>query len=208
MGALVNQPSQRRRQRGNELIEFALVATLLLPLLFGTVVVGLNLGRSIQVTQVSRDAGHMYARNVDFSAPANQALIERLAQGLDIHATGGSGVVILSTVTFIGQAQCTAAGLSSGACANLNYPVIINRIVIGNSSARSSAFGAPNPELIDGSGNVDDYMTNTSARADGFNSVLALQPGDLAYVSEVFASSSSYGMPGYQTTGVYCRTVF
>jgi hypothetical protein len=57
---LVKQPSpRRRRQRGNELIEFALVATLLLPLLFGTVVVGLNLGRSIQVTQVSRDTGHM-----------------------------------------------------------------------------------------------------------------------------------------------------
>ena len=205
----MDKPSpRRRRQRGNELIEFALVTTLLLPLLFGTVVIGLNLGRSIQVTQVSRDAGHMYSRSVDFSEPANQALIERLAQGLDIHVTGGGGVVILSTVTFIGDNECDAAGLVGGACTNRDYPVMIQRIVVGNSAARSSAFGTPNPELLDSKGNVANYMTNTSARADGFMSVLALQPGDLAYVSEVFAPSSDFGMPGYETTGVYCRTVF
>ncbi len=199
---------RRRRQRGNELIEFALVSALLLPLLFGTVVVGLNLGRSIQVTQVSRDAGHMYSRDVDFSLPANQALIERLAQGLNIRTTGGSGVVILSTVMFVGQAQCTAAGLSSSACANLNHPVVINRIVIGNAAARASSVGTPNPELISSSGNVSNHLTNTSARAGAFNSVLALQPGEIAYVSEAFTPSSDFGMPGFKTTGVYCRTVF
>jgi hypothetical protein len=199
---------RRRRQRGNELIEFALVATFLLPLLFGTVVVGLNLARSIQVTQVSRDSGHMYSRSVDFSDANNQRIIERLAQGLNIRITGGSGVVILSTVTYVGTAQCAAAGLVGGACTNLNYPVITNRIVIGNASARPSAFGTPSPELIGGDGDVANYMTNTSARADGFSSVLALQPGDIAYVSEVFVPSTDYGMPGYETTGVYCRTVF
>ncbi|HSW49962.1 MAG TPA: TadE/TadG family type IV pilus assembly protein, partial [Bryobacteraceae bacterium] len=115
MKAAVSQ-KRRRRQRGTELIEFALVATFLLPLLFGTVVMGLNLNRSIQVTQVSRDAGHMYSRSVDFSDPANQAIIVRLAQGLGIQAAGGGGVVILSTVTYIGTAQCAAGGLSSGAC--------------------------------------------------------------------------------------------
>ncbi|MFB3777599.1 MAG: TadE family protein [Bryobacteraceae bacterium] len=199
---------RRRRQRGTELIEFALVATFLLPLLFGTVVMGLNLHRSIQVTQLSRDSGHMYSRSVDFSDPANQAILVRLAQGLGIQSAGGSGVVILSTVTYIGTAQCAAAGLSSGACTNLNYPVITNRIVIGNASARSSAFGTPNPELIGSKGDVSNYLTNTSARADGFSSVLAMQPGDLAYVSEVYVPSSDYGMPGFEMTGVYCRTVF
>ena len=199
---------RRRRQRGTELIEFALVATFLLPLLFGTVVVGLNLSRSIQVTQVSRDAGHMYSRNVDFSDPANKAIVERLAQGLNIHVTGGTGVVILSTIEFIGTAQCTAGGLTSGQCTNLNYPVITNRIVIGAAGARASSFGTPNPELIGANGNVSNYLTNTSARANGFTSVLAMQAGDIAYVSEVYVPSSDYGLPGYQTTGVYCRTVF
>ena len=198
----------RGRQRGSEMIEFALVVSFLLPFLFGTVVVGLNLGRSIQVTQVSRDAGHMYSRSVDFSEPANQNLIERLAQGLDIHVTGGTGVVILSTVMFIGQAQCDAASLSASACTNLNQPVFINRIVVGNASTRSSAFGTPSSTIVDSTGQVSNYMTNTTARANGFNAVLPLAAGDLAYVSEVYVPSSDYGLPGYTSTGVYSRTVF
>jgi len=205
----MRRPSQRRkRQGGNELIEFALVATFLLPLLFGTVVIGLNLSRSVQVTQVSRDAGHMYSRGVDFSDAANQRVIERLAQGLNIRVGGGSGVVILSTVTFIGEAQCTAAGLSTVSCTNLNYPVITNRIVIGNASARASAFGTPSSSLIASDGDVANYITESSARANGFNAVLALQPGELAYVAEVYVPSSDFGLPGYETTGVYSRTVF
>jgi hypothetical protein len=203
-------PQNRRRQgqRGSEVIEFALVASFLLPVLFGTVVVGLNLGRSIQVIQVSRDAGHMYSRSVDFADPANQSLIERLAQGLNITTTGGTGVVILSTVTFIGQAQCTAAGLSGSACTNLNQTVFIHRVVIGNQSARASAFGTPNPGLLDSGGHVSNYLTEASARASGFSAVLTLQPGEVGYVSEVYVPSSDYALPGYTTTGVYCRTIF
>lgn len=199
---------RRSRQRGSELIEFALVASFLLPLLFGTVVVGLNLGRSIQVTQVSRDAGHMYSRNVDFSDPANQQLIERLAHGLNIHVTGGAGVVILSTVMFVGPDQCSAAGLSGGACTNLNQTVFIHRLVIGDRSARASAFGTPSSNLINSTGRVSNYLTDTSARAAAFSSILTLQPGDVAYVSEVYVPSADYALPGYQSTGVYCRTIF
>jgi hypothetical protein len=199
---------RRRSLRGTEVIEFALVASLLLPFLFGTIVVGLNLGRSVQVTQVSRDAGHMYSRSVDFSVSANQNLIERLAQGLNIHVTGGTGVVILSTIMFAGQAQCDAAGLSGGACANVNYPVLIHRIVIGSAAARSSAFGTPNAGLVDSTGRVSNYLTDASARAAGFAAVLPLQAGELACVSEVCVPSSDYALPGYMATGVYSRTVF
>ncbi len=199
---------RRKRRRGGELIEFALVSTILLPLLCGTVVVGMNLNRSIQVAQVSRDAGHMYSRNVDFSDPANKRIIERLAEGLGITVSGGQGVVILSTVMFVGEAQCAAAGLAASACTNLNQPVITNRIVIGNASLRASAFGTPSPDLISSTGNVSNYLTNTTARASGFQSVLPMQAGDVAYVSEVYVSSSDYGLPGYESTGVYCRTIF
>ena len=151
----------------------------------------------------------MYSRNVDFSDANNQKLIERLAQGLNIRITGGSGVVILSTVTFVGTAQCTAAGLVGGACTNLNHPVITNRIVIGNASARSSAFGTPSSELIAGDGDVANYMTNTSARADG----LQRRCWRCSRVmSPMFRRSScrrpTTGCPAIETTGVYCRTVF
>jgi hypothetical protein len=199
---------RRKKQRGSEVIEFALVASFLLPLLFGTVVVGLNLGRSIQVTQVSRDAGHMYSRSVDFADPNNQAIIERLALGLHINVTGGTGVVILSTIMFAGQAQCTAAGLIGSACTNLNQSVFIHRVVIGNSAARASTFGTPSPGIIDSSGDVSNYLTNSSAVANGFSAVLPLAAGDLAYVSEVYVPSTDYALPGYGSTGVYSRSIF
>lgn len=200
--------SLRGRQRGSELIEFALVSALLFPLLFGTFVVGMNLGRSIQVSQVSRDAGHMYARRVDFSDLANQQVIVRLARGLNMTTTGGNGVVILSTVTFIGQAQCDAAALSPADCTNLNYTVFTHRVVVGNSALRASAFGIPDPGLVQSNGDVTNYLTEASTRANGFSGVLALQPGELAYVSEAYFSSPDYAMPGYPATGVYARTVF
>jgi nitrate reductase NapE component len=198
----------RGRRRGSELIEFALVSALLFPLLFGTFVVGMNLGRSIQVSQVSRDAGHLYARVVDFSDPANQQVIVRLAQGLGMTAGGGNGVVILSTVTYIGQAQCDAASLSPADCTNLDQNVFVHRIVVGNPSLRASAFGTPDPGLVQSNGDVSNYLTEGSARANGFSGVLTLQPGEIAYVSEAYFSSPDYAMPGYPATGIYARTVF
>ncbi len=197
-----------KRRRGNELIEFALVTVAVLPMLFGTVVVGLNIARGIQVTQLSRDAGHMFARNVDFSDTNNKNLIVRLADGLGIATTGGNGVVILSIVTFIDQGDCDAAGLSGSACTNLNEYVFTNRITIGDATARASNFGTPDPALIDAKGDVSDYLRQPSARANGFGAVLTLQSGEVAYVSEAYVKSSDYGLPGYTSTGVYARTVF
>ncbi len=199
---------RRKRQGGNELIEFALVGSALLPVLFGVIVVGLNLTRSIQVAQVSRDAGHMYALHVDFSDTNNKNILVRLAQGLNITATGGNGVIILSTVTFISEADCTAGGLTSSQCTNMNQCVFTHRIVVGNTGVRASAFGTPNPTLIDTVGNVSNYMKDASARAVGFSAVLPLESGDVAYVSEAYVQSSDYGLPGYESTGVYARSIF
>ena len=42
---------RRRKRRGNNLIEFALVAVFLLALLFGTVNLGMNLGDSMQLVE-------------------------------------------------------------------------------------------------------------------------------------------------------------
>jgi hypothetical protein len=198
----------RRRRRGTELIEFALCTVFLLPILFGTVVVGLNVGRSIQVTQVSRDAGHMYARSVDFADPQNKDLIVRLARGLNIQRSSGTGVVILSTIMYIGDAQCDAASLSSG-CTNRYHAVFVHRVVIGNAAARASSFGTPDPALVHPTtGSVSDYLTDSGARAIGFTTLLPMQAGEIAYVSEVYVPSLDYGMPGYHGTGVYARTIF
>ena len=204
----MERPS-KRRQSGNAMIEFALCMTLLIPLFLGSVVVGISLRRSVQVTQVSRDAGHMFARWVDFSQPANQDLIVRLAQGLNMTRTGGNGVVILSKVMHIGSTECTAGGLTVGQCTNYNLSVIVQRIVIGNAGLRSSSFGTPGSGLLNSKGEVSNYLTESSARTTGFSNLLSLQIGELAYVSEAFFALPALRFSNYRAIeGVYARTFF
>ncbi len=203
--------TRRRRQRGNTVVEFALVSVFLIPLLLGTINIGMNLGRSIQVTQVSRDAGHMYVRWVDFSLPGNQDIIVRLSQGLGMTRTGGQGKVILSRVMFVGQEQCDGAGLSLSDCTNYNHAVITQQIVIGNPSIRESELGEPPSNLLDGKGeiNASVYLTNVLTRARNFNNILALQPGEFAYVSEAVFIAPKLDFPGFfEGPQIYSRTIF
>src|SRR5271157_1627208 len=91
----------RKGQKGSMFVEFVLVmALVLVPLLLGTMVVGFNLIRSIQVNQVNRDAGHMYARGVDFSSDstglADRAIIFQMAPKLTVTTSSGVEVMILS----------------------------------------------------------------------------------------------------------------
>lgn len=207
--AAVRRRKRRVAQQGNALVEFALVIGVYLTLLLGAVSLGMGLSRSIQVTQVSRDAGHMYARYVDFSLPGNQDLIVRLAQGLGMTRTGGNGKVILTKIMFVGEAECTAGGVSLPLCVNYNQPVIIQRLVIGNPSLRPSDFGEPNPALLDLQGNVANYLTDLSARAVNFQSLLALQPGEFAYVAEAFFRFPDADLPGmFDATEIYARSIF
>src|ERR1700730_3300633 len=78
--------TQRRRktQSGQEIIEFALVAILLVPTFLGTFIVGMNLIRSIQCNQMCRDLTDMYIHGADFSTYAMQTMAQRLAQGLNL----------------------------------------------------------------------------------------------------------------------------
>lgn len=201
---------QPKKEAGNALIEFALVATFALPLLLGTVVVGVTIIRGVQTSQVGRDAGHMYAMNVDFSQSANQDVIVRLAQPRTMTRTGGDGVVILSKIIKVYQVDCAAAGLSSGSCTNLNETVFTHRVVIGNSSLRRSAFQPAGSTLsVDAQCNVLNPLTDTNARATNFSSLLAQNAGDIAYVSEAYFSSPDLGFQSYlPVTGNYARSIF
>ena len=201
--------TQRKKQRGNTILEFALVSMFLVPLMLGTVSVGMNLSRSIQVTQVSRDAGHMYSRFVDFSQNGNKDIVVRLAHGLGMNRDSGNGKVTLSKVLFVGQLECEAGGLTVEQCPNFNLPVITQRQVIGNPALHTSSIGTPNSGLLDAEGNVAGYLSESSARATNFNSILALAAGEFAYVSEAFFSSPEHDFPGFfENTNAYARTIF
>src|SRR5467141_2852132 len=86
---MMNNRGSRQTEKGTEILEFALVVSfILVPLLLGVVVIGINLGRAVQVAQVARDGGSMYVRGVDFSQAGNQAVLARLGQGLGLTTTG------------------------------------------------------------------------------------------------------------------------
>ncbi len=166
-------------------MEFVLgVALFWMPLFFGVLVIGFSLIRAVQVTQVCRDAGHMYAYGIDFTLPNYQTLLASMAQGYTLTSTGNA-VVILTTVTYISQTDCQN-------CANVNQIVITRQIVVGNSSIRASSFGTPPAGEMGTSGNVTSagYLNDPQCQAVNFSSVIPLNDTNkYAYVSEMWVNS-------------------
>ena len=201
----------RKGERGNAMIEFALCMSFLTPLLLGTFNVGMNLGRNLQVTQLARNTGHMYVRWVDFSQPASQDLIVRLAQGLNLQRSGGDGLVILSQVTVPSVDDCTAASLSAGECVNQDQAVVIHRVAFGNTSLLASRFGNPPNSAIDGTGSIspEEYLTDAAMRVPDWTKVLTLKDNEIAYVAEVYVRSPNWSLNGVGgSEGVYARSIY
>jgi hypothetical protein len=193
---------RKRGEAGQQVIEFALFTMVLVPLLLGTFVIGMNLARSILVAQIGRDAGSMYVRGVDFSETANQAVLVRLGQRLGMAVAGGKGVVILSKITFIPSGGCTMP-------CNAGQYVITQRITIGNASVRSSSFPFAGAVSLNAHGDVANYVTDPNAVSSGFGSTLTLKPGEFVYVSEAYFPSPDLDLPGLWTgTGVYAATFY
>jgi hypothetical protein len=161
------------------------------------------------VNQVNRDAGHMYARGVDFSSDANglidQAILFQMAPQLKITTSSGVEVMILSSIEYIGPTTCTS-------CANLNHAVFTQQITLGNSALRASDFGTVLATSMnsDGTGDVTNPFTDTTVRADGILTILpGMADGQIAFVSETFYNSTDLDIPGYMSTsGVYARAIF
>lgn len=191
----------------------------MLPLLLGTGVMGINMIRALQTVQLARDAGHMYARGVDFGLTGNQTIIADLGNDLGMSATAGSGnaVVILSTLTYIDQNACAAVGAVDGsgnptaACANYSKWVFAQRLTVGNTAVRSSNYGSPisggpNGVTIGGDGKISasDQATKSGdvATFSGVNpySVVngvaqGLPSGQVLYLAE--AGATGFNMPPF-----------
>jgi len=200
---------RNRSEKGNSYIEFVLIATFFfVPMILGLITVGIAVLRNFQVVQLTRDVGHMMAKGVDFSQQGSQNLIANdLANGLSMaanngNATGGNtgnGVLVLSTFENL---------LASCNCANAGHVVVITRIVVGNNTLYTSAFG--NPASIDpGSGQVANYSSDMGARADNVSSVIAIPANGLAFMSEGSFKFSDLGIAGFITNlGAFSRSVF
>jgi hypothetical protein len=200
--------TKRQRQGGNVLVEFSLVMVFLCPMLLGMLALGLNVGRHIQVTQVARDAGHMYARFVDFSLVGNKNILVRLADGMGMTVDGGNGVVILSKITYIANEDCLAAGATGGDCVNRDSYVFTNRLYIGNRALKSSPYGTPVDSGLDAKGNVIDIYRDASARAIGFGDTLTLNRGEYAFLAETYFRGVLFTFPGLAGRDIFVRTIF
>lgn len=201
------------RERGSFAVEMAFSLMTLMPMLMGTSVIGMNLLRAIQVTQFCRDVAHMYAYGVDFSLSANQTLLSHLAQGLNFQTSGGDGVVVFSTITYIFPNDCTAAGYTANttSCKNMNQAVYTRRFVVGNPAKLSSHWGTPPSNIIGSQGYIaaSDYMQNISDRATGFTNLMALDPGKFAYLTEAYVAAPDVDWKGFMGgTGAYAFNIF
>ena len=179
----------KQRQSGSMILEFAVVAPCLVLMFFGTVGLGIMLGRYIQAEFACRDIAHMYSDGVDFTQTTPQNIIvQQLAAGTGITATGGTGVVILSQVMTVYQVDCNASGYTNQ-CTNLGLPVFTQiEIYVGNSTLHSSAFGTPTSTL-DGRGGQIFRPQSTSriqiphgANVDGFEAALS-DAGNIAVLT-------------------------
>jgi hypothetical protein len=206
---------RHRRERGNALLEFAIVAQFWILLFFGTVVTGLNLNRMIQVLQTSRDLAHMYAEGTDFSAASSQNLVTgdggasaSMVKGMDLSNTGNA-VIIFSQVRHV---YTTDGDCTSGTCANAGKDVFVNRIVIGKSSLKTSPLGNPDSSDLNAQGMTKNPTTDTNDQTTQFNffspTFTLGSGGAIAYVVEVYMSSPDLSFLGYSSPGTYARAVF
>lgn len=201
----------RNRRRGNTMLEFALAMTFLIPLMLGTFTLGVNLLRTIQVTQVCRDAGSMYSRSVDFTLPGSQMMLVKMSSGLGMTQTGGGGVVMLSKVTYVSNADCTAQSLAGNACVNRGKYVFMQRIYIGNKALKSSPFGTPAESGIDASTRlIKNIYTDATAQCSGFGTILPMtSTADTAYLVETYFKGTGWNLPSSNVGNqIYTRGIF
>ncbi len=203
-------------EAGNAFVEFALCMAFLAPLLAGTFSTGVSLVKAIQAGEVCRAANVLMVRGINLAQADNQQLVIKTAQGLGMNQSGtympntsGKGVVILSRVYRVTGNDCLAQNVqaTASACANLDYYVITNRTVIGNSSMFTSIIGNP-ATTPDSQGNIDpkDYTLNTGNRAADFpdpsimsssqatSGLLYLDPGSYTYVAETAVDISAMNL--------------
>ena len=221
----------RRKERGGSVIEFGLVLILLVPMLVGTGVMGINMVREQQTIQLAREAGYLYARGFDFSLPGNLTILSNIGAPLGLSTTAGQGTaeVIFTALIYVDANECASAGYvnASGtptsACTNYNKWVFAQRLVVGNSSVRTSNVGGPltggptgvTPDSTTGMIPASQYVTAAGAVAN-FNLVnpyhltdgvvTGLPSRQFLYIAETAASA--FAMYPYSGMSTYSYGLF
>lgn len=229
---------RKKTQSGQEILEFALVAILFVPMFLGAFIVGMNLIRSIQANQVCRDLDDMYIHGGDFSTYPLQQEAQRLAQGLNLQigssfsgneqsntGNGGNGLVTVTQIMYIGPttgANCTAVGADN--CTNHDSFVYTQQIMFGNGTLASSStqtLGQCPSAIVNSSGIVQDFITDSRAALSGSAqsameslwqngnaNSTPLTDGQVSYVVETYFQSPDLSVGALSGNGVYARYFF
>ena len=222
----------RHRQKGQELIEFALITSMFSVLFLGSFVTGMSLIRSIQVQQTCRDLTAMYIHGADYSTYSMQVVAQRLARGLNMEIgtsfTGsraqntsnpGNILVNVNTLMYVGttsQPNCQSVGAAN--CINHDSFVFIQRIRFGNgtlAAQKPSSFGDPATTAISASGILQNPVTDAGAKLAGSAQTATqnlwrtqLQDGQMVYVVELYAQEPDLNFGRFSGGGVYARYFF
>jgi hypothetical protein len=197
----------QKREQGHSILEFALVAMPTVTMLLGIVVVGIDLGRTDQVTEICRDADSMYVRGIDFSQSGNQQELVRLGQNMNLQVSGGDGLVTLSKITFIPDPACGSPPDPN--CTN-GKNVLMQRIVFGNTSLQATHYPTAGTVSQDAQGNVANYTTDSNAVINNFvTNGFQLKPNEVSYVAETYFRTVDVSMAGILSSpGIYAQAFF
>jgi hypothetical protein len=229
---------RRKSQRGQEIIEFGLVAVLFVPLLTGAFVVGMNLIRSIQCNQMCRDLTDMFIHGADFSTYAYQQLAQKLAQGLNLQIgssfsgneqsnTGntGNGLVTVTEIMYVGP---TTGGQGQSVlpatCTNHDSFVYLSQVQFGNGTLANSntvTLGSCPSAVMNSAGIVQDPITASqaqlgSAAQSNMSNIwqvstdgsTPLTDGQVVYIVETYFQSPDLSIGSFAGNGVYARYFF
>jgi len=203
---------KRSGERGVSILEFALIVIPMVFMLFGVVVIGVDLGRAVQVAQIARDADSMFSRGVPFYSTSAQNFLIQLGQNMNLQSSGGDGLVILSKIQSIPDTTvCGAPGSANYSTCTTYTNALVQRIQIGNTAISGSATRFPTAGTVtyDSLDQVNNYLTNTNAVVPNFSSSLALQPNEISYVAEAYFQTNTVSLGVIQTSpGIYAQAFF
>ena len=227
----------KNKEKGQEIVEFALVSLMIIPVFIGMFVTGMNLIVSIQTNNMVRNLGNLYIHGADFSSYAYQDLARRMGTGLNLQmpsfsgnlqsntSTSGDGIVRITQLMYVGtntDPNCVAVGAAN--CVNRNSFVFTQRVVFGNSSvetAHPSFAGDPTGATLSSMESVSNPVTDVHAALSisaqtAMNSLWQttangqqpLKDGQILYVSEAYFQTPSLSLGNVTSNGVYARCFF
>lgn len=228
---------RRRTQGGQEIVEFAFVALMFIPLIMGMFSTGMNLIVSIQANNLVRSLAKLTIHGADFSSYPYQQLAQKMSTGLGLQfpsfsgntasnlGTSGSAIVRISQIMYVGSntdPNCVAVGAAN--CNNRNSFVFTQRVSFGSSTVATdhpSCVGDPIGATISNQGTVSNPVTSSFAKLGTsgqaamaslwqttLNGQQPLRDGQVLYLAEGFFETPLASVGMFQSGGVYARFFF